>query len=137
MSASGLDEDAVFNALVDHGLDFIDVAAEALVTVTDQRSARLAVLHLAIGVELLLKARLLKEHWSLVFEDVRKATPAALMNGDLKSVAPEDCLERLSSIADVRVNKHHTDALKELRKTRNALVHLPRSFNTASLKVQA
>src|SRR6266568_2543373 len=44
----------------------------------EHRRWKYAVLHLEAGVELLLKARLSREHWSLVFADVDKATREAL-----------------------------------------------------------
>ena len=53
--------------LLDNALDFLLSAAEAVRRDEGHRSLKEAVLHLANGVELMVKARLAREHWSLIF----------------------------------------------------------------------
>ena len=59
--------------LLDNALDFLLSAAEAVNRDEGPRSLKEAVLHLGNGVELLVKARIAREHWSLIFADVDKA----------------------------------------------------------------
>src|SRR4051794_21616080 len=63
--------------LVRNGLDYLTSVVEHLdeneSTVTP-RDVKYAVLHLQAAVEVLLKARLMAEHWSLVFSKPEDAT---------------------------------------------------------------
>lgn len=52
------------------------------------RHLKYAVLHLAAGVEVLLKARLQYEHWSLVFAQPGTATREALAEAPFRSQSP-------------------------------------------------
>ena len=92
-------------ALIEHGLDFIAEAVRRLVDAEgDVREARYAIMHLAMGAELLLKARLFREHWTLVFDKPESANRARLAVGDFKSVGPEQCVERLENVCDIRLS---------------------------------
>ena len=59
--------DKITFGLLDNALDYLDQAAEHARKDTP-RDWKYALLHLASGVELLLKAKLQEEHWSLVFQ---------------------------------------------------------------------
>ena len=83
---------ATSDALISHGIDLILDAVERLATkpggaTPSDRDSRYAVLHLAIGAEVLFKSALLREHWSLVFEKSDGASLASLASGDFRSVA--------------------------------------------------
>lgn len=71
--------------LVENALDFILSAVE-WAKGDDVRSLKYAILHLSDGVELILKEKLRRDHWSLLFADVDKANENALKTGDFKSV---------------------------------------------------
>lgn len=124
--------------LVLHGLDFIksSVARLAAEAPSDQQS-REAVVLLAIGVELLLKSRLLAEHWSLVFDDVSKANLSMLRLGTLKSAGPKDCLDRLEGICDVPVTRRARKSLTDFWEFRNRVVHFASPMPSASLRARA
>ncbi|NEB80015.1 hypothetical protein G3I40_33080 [Streptomyces sp. SID14478] len=73
-----------------------------------------AVLHLQAGVEALLKARLQREHWSLVA-----------------------AVERLRKIADVNITNAEVQALKDLARDRNALQHYGLQHNVRAVEARA
>jgi hypothetical protein len=125
------------SALVSHGLDFVAEAVERLASKPDDRSARYAVLHLANGTELLLKARLMEEHWSLVFADIGSARLPALADGDFKSVDFHQLLERLGNIASVTIADQHQKALSRLRDARNKVTHFAVTVQPEALRAQA
>jgi len=52
----------------------------------DHKRIKYAVLHLFAGIELVLKERLRREHWSLIFEKTDKANKLSLDKGDFVSV---------------------------------------------------
>ncbi len=83
-----------------------------------------------MSVEVLLKARLSREHWTLILKDVNKADARALMNGESLTVTPSDAVERLVRISqlplketDSRTNKSHAGQVDELVRLRNRAAH--------------
>ena len=60
--------EALEYTLLENGLDFISSALKHLKNQPTKRELKYAVLHLSAGIELILKERLKREHWSLVFD---------------------------------------------------------------------
>jgi hypothetical protein len=87
------------------------------------RNLKYAVLHLAAGAEVLLKARLQMEHWSLVFTNPGQATKQALADGSLSSCGPDETRQRLTNIVGIPFGPREKEALSDLAKSRNALQH--------------
>ena len=107
--------------LIENALDFILSAVERAREDND-RSLKYAVLHLSDGIELILKERLRREHWSLLFADINKASENALTTGDFKSVDFDECVGRLGSISGLNMESH-IGLLRLLRHHRNKLQH--------------
>ena len=83
------------------------------------------VINLAAATELILKAQLYKEDWSLIFESRDKATYEALNSGDFTSVHFDTCVKRLEKIKGIRpLSEENRKNLYELRKHRNRYEHL-------------
>jgi hypothetical protein len=111
---------------VENGLDYLVSVVEHLESPDGEVSARnlkYAVLHLAAGAEVLLKARLQYEHWSLVFAHPGTATRQALADGSLSSCTPDETRQRLTNILGINFSARETKALSELARARNALQH--------------
>ncbi|MFF9010934.1 hypothetical protein ACF087_34815 [Streptomyces goshikiensis] len=111
---------------ISNGMDYLLSVVEHLEAGTERVSARdlkYAVLHLAAGAEVLLKARLQLEHWSLVFKEPAKARPTELADGTLNSCTPSEAVQRLRDIAQVPISDQNAKALDRLAKHRNALTH--------------
>src|SRR6185503_15443245 len=73
--------------------------------------------------ELFLKARLLLEHWALVYEDARRANQDKFREGDFKSVGMPEAIARLKDISGQRVADKPKNIFEEIRQHRNRLVH--------------
>lgn len=111
--------------LFENALDFIHSGLEHLSQAPlAKRDYKFGILHLAAGIELILKERLRREHWSLLFEDVDKANAAAMASGDFRSVVFESLVDRLAGVAKVTIAKHELQAIDDLRKRRNKVQHL-------------
>jgi hypothetical protein len=104
--------------LLHNSLDYLLSAAEHAER-QDARSLKYALLHFFAAVELALKARLHREHWSLIFADVDKATDDALRSGDFRSVDFETACKRLENISALSIDKLTLQRLDELRKLGN------------------
>ncbi len=120
--------------LLDDSLDLLLSAAEAVSRDDGPRSLKEAVLHLGNGVELLVKARIAREHWSLIFADVDKASRDKLDAGDFASVDAPRALNRLEQIVGVPIGGRWNTHLKSLRQQRNRLTHFTATLDTAQTK---
>ncbi|MFM9709117.1 hypothetical protein [Streptomyces galilaeus] len=112
--------------LVRNGLDYLTSVVEHLdenKSMVTPRDVKYAVLHLQAAVEVLLKARLMAEHWSLDFSRPEDATRKALEEATLSSVTTDQAVTRLRNIAAVPITDKEEKALAGLGKHRNKLQH--------------
>lgn len=116
-------DEPISYTLLENGLDFILSAIEHLSETPNKRELKYAILHLHSGIELILKERLRREHWSLVFEKVEEAKKEKYTNGDFMSVQWRTCLGRLKGICEVDISEVALRTLEELKKKRNRLEH--------------
>jgi hypothetical protein len=116
-------EDQVDLSLLGNGLDYLDSAVEQLRSNPGPRQLKYAVLHLHAGVEVLLKARLVREDWSLIFPKPDKATHRDFMSGNFRSIGIPDAIIRLREDVGVDVPQPFQDNITRLTRTRNKLQH--------------
>ncbi len=112
--------------VIGNALDFLQSAADNLAAFensSNPRDIKYGLLHLSAGIELLLKQRLAQEHWSLVFNDVDKASLAAYESANFTSVAFADSITRVRSVCGVGISSVHEKSLKGLRRLRNKVEH--------------
>lgn len=127
-------------SLLDNALEFLIAAAKE---VENDSNWSLVVMTAFTGIELLLKARLHKEHWSLIFDRIDKATPEAIISGDFRSVGVDSALIRLKNIGGVSVDDQFDNRVSRLRDLRNKATHFKletnrndtRSVTAAALEV--
>jgi hypothetical protein len=93
--------DVFFDSLVRNAIDFLQMSVKEL-----EKQPKYSVIHFAMSVELFLKARLLREHWSLVVSKIEKASLQAFRNGEFVSVTMDECLQRLGNIANDSLLTH-------------------------------
>jgi transcription elongation factor Elf1 len=101
------------------------------------RDVKYAVLHLQAAVEVLFKARLLAEHWTLVFADLHQATRKKLDSADFKSVTTEAAVVRLRNIVGARITDEEQKALKNLGEDRNKLQHFGLTHDAHAVEARA
>jgi len=90
---------------------------------THPRNLKYAVLHLQAATEVLLKARLKKEHWTLVVKDASKTKKGKYFKGDFESPNTVETIRRLKEVVGIVVDRTDEQAIINLAKTRNALQH--------------
>src|SRR5690242_18279809 len=125
---------------VRNGIDYLASVVEHLdenKSDVGPRDLKYAVLHLQAAVEVLLKARLQREHWGLVFKDPGKATRKAFEGGDFESCGTDATIERLRDIAGIAIDRKEAEALKDLAKDRNALQHYGLTHNAHAVEARA
>jgi hypothetical protein len=84
-----------FDSLVESALDFLDTGLGEL-----QQKPKFSVIHFFIGIELLVKARLLHEHWSLVVTRPGDVSKESFAEGNFESATLWQCLDRLERICE-------------------------------------
>jgi hypothetical protein len=111
--------------LTENGLAFLRRAVGEMSTQTvTLRNLSFAVVDLAAAVEVLIKARLVREHWTLICADPDKATPALVLAGTSKTVALEQAVKRLEGVAGVPMSASGYDKrVDEIARLRNRAIH--------------
>ena len=105
--------------LLDNGLDFIIEGLKPTTKIWGSSFSdnkwKYSVLNIFSGIELVLKEKLKREHWSLIFQDVSNANKQKLIQGDFISVYHADAVKRLKEICNVAIDDSSIDALRRLR----------------------
>ncbi|MBT2511469.1 hypothetical protein J7I98_37865 [Streptomyces sp. ISL-98] len=127
--------------LVVNGLDYLlDVVGRLATepgTAPDARALKYAVLHLQAGTEVLLKARLQQEHWSLVFDEPATATRAKFDSADFTSCTTTAAFTRLTNIVGLDMPQKSIDAVAKLARDRNALMHYGLTQSAGAVEARA
>ena len=116
--AAFLSEEHLFDALATSGFEFLERAIDEFST-----SAKFSTIYFATAIELFLKAKLMREHWSLILDKPDQADKAAFFRGDAKTVTPDQAVDRLKRIASVNINQAYRDTFDKIAKHRNKMVH--------------
>jgi hypothetical protein len=106
-----------------NGLDYLEAVVDDLQGEPAPRNVKYAVLHLLAGTEVLLKARLAEEHWTLVFDNPGQATQEKWASGDFRSCTVVEAFDRLAEIGGVELSGNARTAIVALRDKRNRLQH--------------
>jgi hypothetical protein len=111
--------------LTENGLAFLHRSvAEMSAQPATMRSLSVAMVDLAAAVEVLMKARLVREHWTLICADPDKATATQMLAGTAKTVTPEQAIKRLENVAGVAMKAGgHADRVIEVATLRNRAIH--------------
>ncbi|MCX5326258.1 hypothetical protein [Streptomyces sp. NBC_00120] len=125
---------------VSNGMDYLVSVFQNLTegaTPPSARNLKYTVLHLQAATEVLLKARLAHEHFSLIFADPTQATRAAWRKGDFKSCQTLDAFDRLRNIACLEIDDDDRKRIKDLGDHRNALQHYGLTHNAYAIESRA
>lgn len=109
--------------LLENGLDFIASGLDHIARGATKTDLKYGVLHLASGIELVLKERLRQEDWTLVFKDTDDADGERYKAGDFRSVDHKECLKRLEEECGIEISRESKGKLSAFRARRNRLEH--------------
>jgi hypothetical protein len=112
-----------FTRLCENGFGFVSRAIEQLWENVSPDALKYPVIHFYSGVKLLVKARLMHEHWTLIVADCDKADIDKFLNGEAQTVGLDQAVQRLKMVAKVSVPPNAINSFEELRKHRNRMVH--------------
>ncbi len=113
------------NEIADSALDFILKSCDDFENQDLEQHGRLkySTIHLCAGIELVLKAKLCQEHWTLVLADPDKYKEGNWEKGDFRSVSIEDAIHRIGTIIGADLPYEAAQAIHQLSRLRNRYVH--------------
>src|SRR5580698_834322 len=100
--------------LVANAFDFLTEAVKVF-----ERSPKHSIINFYAATELFLKARLAREHWSLLFLKVDEANSYKLAQGDFQSVGLKEAYKRILDITGDDFPLAAFNAFDNLRRHRN------------------
>lgn len=110
--------DNYFNDVVANAIDFFSISIKEI-----EKRPKYSVINFCAGLELILKARLLKEHWSLIMTKAESAELSRFRSGTFHSVNMETTIQRLTSICAEVFPSEEIKCYEQLRDHRNRVVH--------------
>lgn len=115
--------------ILENALDFI---AKSFEEIQEPKLLKYALLHFTSGLELIFKAILLSEHWSLTLDNLDKVKENAYINRDFMSVNWENSIKRLKIFCEIDLTYAEND-LQKLKNLRNRIEHYDCDFQTNSV----
>lgn len=110
-------------ALLENSLDFIESGLRHISRAQNKRDLKYATLHLASGIELVLKARLEREDWRLLFIEPEEADERRYTTGDFKSIGMDTCIDRFVDECGIEIRPEDRATLTSFRRKRNRFEH--------------
>lgn len=108
----------VFTSLAENAFEFLERSIQDF-----EKSPRFSVVHFCAALEMLLKARLMREHWSLIVSKVETANRAKFQQGDFVSVTMEQAVARLREVVGLQLPVEACKSFEAAAKHRNKLIH--------------
>ncbi|WP_316901006.1 hypothetical protein [Pseudodesulfovibrio indicus] len=118
-------QDKFISHLKDNSLYFFEKAMSLF-----NEDPKLSAVCFSTALELMLKARLAHDHWSLVFDKPENAKLEDAKSGDFISAGPREVIRRLEGISNVIFLDEEKAAYFSLIKRRNAIVHFSEELIT-------
>jgi len=113
-----MDNISLLNDLRDNAFEFLEKSIAEM-----NNSPKHSLICFYSAIELLLKARLMDEHWSLIVQQPGAIAKSAFIKGDFQSVHLKECVERIEKILCESISQDAYKCFNDLRIHRNKLVH--------------
>tara|TARA_R110000868_G_scaffold178121_2_gene417612 strand:+ start:3669 stop:4736 length:1068 start_codon:yes stop_codon:yes gene_type:complete len=110
--------EAIQEKVTASALDFLSNSLTGI-----EQHPKYAVIHFAIAIELIFKARLMGEHWSLAVEKSSDADLDGFLSGKLKTVSPREAMRRLVKVCGENIPQEAIKQFESLASHRNRMVH--------------
>ena len=108
----------LFDGLAQNALGFLERSVKGM-----ESQPQYAIIDFCTAFELVLKARLMQEHWTLVCSKPSTAKLDKFLKGDFHSVTTQQAIERLGNIVKEKLDQDSIDCITSLVEHRNRLVH--------------
>lgn len=122
-------KDALLKDLINNGFDFLERAIQQF-----KAEPKYSVINFCAAIEILLKARLMHEHWSLVIAVKDHPDIEKFKKGDFKSINFNDLVPRIESVTGEKISPDIQKCFKALANHRNKMVHFFHEAHTHAKK---
>ncbi|WP_373033287.1 hypothetical protein [Sulfurovum sp.] len=122
-------KEEMFSRLVENAFDFLFKAISEI-----KEQPKYSIIHFYAAVELLVKARLMHEHWSLVIAKKQEPDWDKFVAGDFQSVTLDEAATKLKKVVRSGLSPSEIEAFKEVANHRNKMVHF---FHEAQSKEES
>jgi hypothetical protein len=112
------EQQARIKLVIENAIDFLLKAIEEL-----EDNPKYSVIHFHAAVELILKARLMAEHWTLVIARNQEPDWDKFIAGDFQSVSLKEAASRLEKVVRSGLSKSEYNIFLEVTKHRNKIIH--------------
>mgnify|MGYP003381811704 CR=1 FL=1 len=109
---------AALRNLSESAFDFLEKSVDEFKT-----HPKYSVIHFATAVELLLKARLMHEHWTLVVDRASDVSLEDFLSGQCKTVTQTDAIKRLNNACGENIPKDAIAQFAKIAAHRNQMIH--------------
>lgn len=109
--------DILIQRVIENAFDFLETAIRQF-----KSSPKYSIINFCAAVELMLKARLMHEHWSLIVYD-KSPDIKLFRNGNFKSIGFKDMIPRIESVTGDVIPKEITECFSRLANHRNKIIH--------------
>jgi len=113
-----MNQDEIFKSLTTNAFDFLSRGIAEF-----DSSPKFSVIHFCAATEMLLKARLMKEHWTLIVAKPDQAIMESFMAGDFISVTLDDSRSRLRNVSNEEISDEAFGSFRVLANHRNKMIH--------------
>jgi len=113
--------------VVENAFDFFEKSLAEF-----DKEPKYSVIHFHAAIELIMKARLLWEHWTLIITRPETANLKSFRSGDFQSVSINDAKARLESIVQDGLRQEEHSCFRRLSDHRNRMIHFHHPGNTGN-----
>lgn len=114
-----MEKEEIFSRVVENAFDFLDRSLEEF----DKKRYKYSVINFCAAVELFLKARLIREHWTLILSKNAEPSIDIFLSGQSQSATLGEIKRRLDLVLKDGLSKSAADAFGSLSKHRNQVIH--------------
>lgn len=108
--------------LLNNAFDFLGNSIDNFET-----NPKYSIIHFCTAIELILKARLLKEHWSLIVDG--EPNLENFKKGNFKSINFTDLVARINSATSENISSEIDETFKSIASERNKIIHFYHPMN--------
>ncbi|WP_156899584.1 hypothetical protein [Pleomorphomonas koreensis] len=109
---------AALRDLSESAFDFLERSVDEI-----ELSPKYSVIHFATAVELILKARLMREHWTLVVDRASDVSLGDFLSGQCKTITQADAIKRLNNACSENISKDAIAQFGKIAAHRNRMIH--------------
>lgn len=124
-------KDKYLSNLIYNAFDFLEKAVEQF-----KSEPKYSVINFSAAIELILKARLMNEHWSLIISTPSNQHPnlAKFETGDFKSINFSELLQRIENVTGEIFSSELKQIFTQLAQHRNKIIHFYHEAHTKKTK---